>query len=220
MSFSLTANFLANARGLTFADGSGINWALNPNTNVITASYTGSGSSGAANPSAKIGPVVVNGTAATFMRSDAAPPIDLTASYAWTGSHTFTKTVVISGTGGTLMTVSDATVAVHRLISGLVTADFLATPTGGVVRTTSNDPFSIATSGIIAATFDTSQKATFVSAIGWNGATPPAQVTGFGSPTGASVVTNFSGTAATTAQIQATIAQILTIMKAHGMIGA
>jgi hypothetical protein len=55
---------------------------------------------------------------------------------------------------------------------------------------------------------------------GLNGATPPTQVVGFGTPTGASVVANFSGTAATTAQIQATIAEILTIMKAYGLIGA
>ena len=56
--------------------------------------------------------------------------------------------------------------------------------------------------------------------LGWNGASPPAQVTGFGTPTGPAVVANFSGTAATTANIQHTIAQILTVMISHGMIGA
>lgn len=38
-----------------------------------------------ANPSAKVGTTAVNGSAATFMRSDAAPPLDLTQSYNFTG---------------------------------------------------------------------------------------------------------------------------------------
>lgn len=42
-----------------------------------------------ANPSAKVGPTAVNGTATTFMLSDAAPAINLTAAYTWTGQHTF-----------------------------------------------------------------------------------------------------------------------------------
>lgn len=60
----------------------------------------------------------------------------------------------------------------------------------------------------------------FTLSIGLNGVSPPAQVTGFGTPTGSAVTANFSGTAATTAQIQSSIAQILTILKAYGMIGA
>jgi hypothetical protein len=43
---------------------------------------------------------------------------------------------------------------------------------------------------------------------------------GFGTPTGASVVTDFDGTGATTAQMQATIAEILAVLKAAGMIAA
>lgn len=42
-----------------------------------------------ANPTASVGPAVVNGVAPTFMRSDAAPPIDLTAAYTWSGTHVF-----------------------------------------------------------------------------------------------------------------------------------
>ena len=44
--------------------------------------------------------------------------------------------------------------------------------------------------------------------------------TGFGTPTGNSVVANFSGTAATTSQMQATIAEILVVLKAAGIIAA
>lgn len=49
----------------------------------------GGTSGGAASPSVKVGPVVNNGSAVTFMRSDAAPAIDLTLNYAWTGTHTY-----------------------------------------------------------------------------------------------------------------------------------
>jgi hypothetical protein len=47
-------------------------------------------------PSAEIGLAVVNGTATTAMRSDAAPPLDQTISPTWTGAHTWT------GAAGTL----------------------------------------------------------------------------------------------------------------------
>ncbi len=47
-----------------------------------------------------------------------------------------------------------------------------------------------------------------------------AQSTGWGTPTGASVVANFSGTAATTAQMQAAIASLITAMERIGGFGA
>ena len=43
MSFSLTANFLANARGITFEDTASVTWAFNANTNEIEATATGAG---------------------------------------------------------------------------------------------------------------------------------------------------------------------------------
>lgn len=42
-----------------------------------------------ANPTASVGTSAVNGTAPTFMRSDASPAIDLTMAPTWTGAHTF-----------------------------------------------------------------------------------------------------------------------------------
>src|SRR5580658_2565434 len=41
MSFSLTANFFTNARGVTFKDGGGVSWTFNPNTNEITGTAAG-----------------------------------------------------------------------------------------------------------------------------------------------------------------------------------
>ena len=45
--------------------------------------------SSAANPTASVGLAAVNGTAATFMRSDGAPSLSQSISPTWTGQHTF-----------------------------------------------------------------------------------------------------------------------------------
>lgn len=42
-----------------------------------------------ANPTAEVGLTAVNGSAGTFMRSDAAPPLDQNISPTWTGDHVF-----------------------------------------------------------------------------------------------------------------------------------
>jgi len=63
------------------------------------------------------------------------------------------------------------------------------------------------------------QGATFFGQIGLNGATPPSQVTGWGSPTGAGVVASFPGATATLAQCSQAIAQIITDLKAMGRYG-
>lgn len=97
MSVTLKNNFFANARAVTFEDANGITWSINSGTNQITAAYSGSGSAGAANPTAKVGLAAVNGSAATFMRSDAAPPIDQTITPTWTGKHTFSVVPAING---------------------------------------------------------------------------------------------------------------------------
>lgn len=56
---------------------------------------------GAANPTATVGPAAKNGAAATYMRSDAAPAIDLAAAYPWTGTHSWSSsghsTTVVPG---------------------------------------------------------------------------------------------------------------------------
>lgn len=49
------------------------------------------------NPTGSVGLTTVNGSAGTFMRSDAAPALDVTISPTWTGVHTFTPTARSSG---------------------------------------------------------------------------------------------------------------------------
>ena len=53
-----------------------------------------------ANPTASIGLTTVNGSASTFMRSDAAPAIDVSIAPSWTGKHTFSAGLVVQSTSG------------------------------------------------------------------------------------------------------------------------
>lgn len=54
---------------------------------------------------------------------------------------------------------------------------------------------------------------------GWNGVIVPTQVTGFGNPSGSTVVNNFPGATATLVQTSQTVAEILTVLKGLGLIG-
>lgn len=54
----------------------------------------GGGGGTAGNPTASVGTTTVNGAALTFMRSDAAPSINLMMSPTWLGVHTFSQTIV------------------------------------------------------------------------------------------------------------------------------
>lgn len=56
--------------------------------------------------------------------------------------------------------------------------------------------------------------------IGMNGVTPPAQVIGWGIPTGPAITANFSGAAATLPQTSAVVAEIITALKNFGLFGA
>lgn len=93
-----------------------------------------------ANPTAKVGPVVVNGAAITYMRSDAAPPIDLTANYAWTGTHSFNPPIAVAsgGTGTTTPGLVNGTgIAItgtwpNQTITSTVVASTGANPTASV----------------------------------------------------------------------------------------
>ncbi len=68
------------------------------------------GSALSANPTATVGPTATNGTLNTYIRSDGAPAINLTATYPWTGQHSFsfagnmaTPTVLMSSTQPTIV---------------------------------------------------------------------------------------------------------------------
>lgn len=88
--------FTTSLKGLAPSSGGGT-------TNFLRADGTWAAPPGggtAANPSASLGLSAVNGSATTYMRSDAAPALDVTISPTWSGNHTFANSVVVSN--GTL----------------------------------------------------------------------------------------------------------------------
>ncbi len=75
----------------------------------VSAAAGGGGSSSGANPSASVGLAAVNGSASTFMRSDAAPALSQSIAPTWSAQHTFTLAPKVSAFagGGTVMVSSD-----------------------------------------------------------------------------------------------------------------
>lgn len=70
--------------------------------------------------------------------------------------------------------------------------------------------------GAPSVTINTNGTVSLTSSLGVNGATPPSQVTGWGTPTGAAKISNFPGASATLVQCSEVIAQILTDLKNIG----
>lgn len=109
-----------------------------------------------ANPSASIGLSAVNGSAGTFMRSDAAPALSQSIAPTWTGAHTFSQaegsvrlTVAGPYTGqGWVAVFRDTTNSVNRgyigigtdAVTGAAATDFVISPglSGSVAIGTSN----------------------------------------------------------------------------------
>lgn len=75
----------------------------------VTAASNGTAPASSANPTGTVGLSAVNGSATTYMRSDAAPPLSQSIAPTWTGAHTFGPS---SGTGITVNGNSSATQAV------------------------------------------------------------------------------------------------------------
>lgn len=80
-----------------------------------------------ANPSVSVGTAAVNGTAATFLRSDAAPALSLSITPTWTGAHIFSAGVTTTtlGMSGAL------TGATSGAFSTALTVGTTLTVTGG-----------------------------------------------------------------------------------------
>lgn len=79
-------------------------------TGRITAAANGTGGGPtAANPTASVGLSAVNGSASTFMRSDAAPALSVAIAPTWTGNHIFSPasgTTTVNGSTGAALTVN------------------------------------------------------------------------------------------------------------------
>src|SRR6185437_4609654 len=238
-SVPLTSNFFKNARGLTIADGGGVTWSFNKNTNTLTVSglsgvgiAPGSVSNadlanmaantlkgnntagpatpldltvaqaqamlsvpGAANPTGSVGLTAANGTAATYMRSDAAPKLDVSIAPTWTGAHTFSgntlthsiagKLVIVTPSAGSALTVNGfAAGTAITVTDGTVTC--LTTLASATLQfgTASNHDMSFFTNDNTWLTIAKTGAITAASKFAINNGTPTAALSGFGAPSG------------------------------------
>lgn len=187
----------------------------------IPALYALAQGGAGANPTASVGTAAVNGTAQTYMRSDAAPPIDVSITVTWTGVHTFNQAVTFSAASGPVWAGAHGQFGIGIGFAGgqteLLTVG--ANPLG--IGTTGAADLNFYTASTRALNFNAStQKATFSAAVGVNGNAPPAQVAGWGTPTGGAAVSNFPGGGpATLAQCSTAIAEIIAVLKAFGLLG-
>lgn len=187
------------------------------------------------NPTAKVALAVVNGSAATWMRSDGAPALDVSIVPTWTGLHTFNATVVIAKpSSGTALTVGDTTAGlVNAQIGRVLFATSLNFDAGDAEIYTANGTganLNIAAAGALklrsnftlAVTIDTSQKVTCAGPIGVNNAAPPAQVTGWGTPVGGAVVASYNITdpGGANSNTNKALAKIIADLKAIGFYAA
>lgn len=90
---SLEASDFSSAASSNLSQSSLISTA---DSKAVSAASVGGGGTGA-NPTASVGLSPVNGVATTFMRSDAAPALSVAIVPTWTGIHTFTPQIVITG---------------------------------------------------------------------------------------------------------------------------
>lgn len=240
MSISLKSNFLQNARGITFKDGGGITWSINSNTNEISANGSGAGASGA-NPTAKVGLAAVNGTDTTFMRSDAAPPVDQSIAPTWTGAHTFnvgtvhkagalfgTSATTLNGSSGQLIagrggasaaptSTTDAFVLWQQNADPL-NSQGVAGSLGLLARNVNAAGMNFVTGGTVRMTIAYGGAVVVLGEFAVNNGTPTAALSGFGSPSGS--VTSGLTSSATLAQTAGTLAALLAYLKTIGFIAA
>jgi hypothetical protein len=109
-------------------------WVLSSTTAGVRSWVAQSGGASGANPTASVGLSAVNGSAATFMRSDAAPSLDVSISPTWTGTHTFGSGKLI----GTNLTGPAATDL--SLLAGSGNQNVILTPSGsGIVSIGTTD---------------------------------------------------------------------------------
>ena len=154
---ALTGNFLATARCLIFADGGGVVWAFNPNTNTLTAASSGGGATGSAHPSAVIGLTAVNGALSTYMTSDSAPALSQAIAPTWTNPHTFNANMTV----GSTLTDGSASVGTNgQVLSSTVTGvKWVAAGGGGLSSANPTATIGLAAVNGSAGTFMTSDSA-------------------------------------------------------------
>jgi hypothetical protein len=183
-----------------------------------------------ANPSASVGLSAVDGTASTFMTSDSAPALSQAITPTWTGNHNFKSSsgvnVTITYNGGTDMldlNGSTGTVQFNGAGTQIVFTyngyNYIAATGGSSTLQIQANSLALVTNGSNAILINSSQAVTVEQALGVHGNSPPAQSTGWGTPTGGSVQNNFAGGSASLTTCTAAVAQIISVLKAVGFLG-
>lgn len=218
-------------------------------TNTTTVTFPTSGTLATttqiptvANSSATIGLARVNGATGNFMDAGSAPPLSQAIVPTWSGLHTFSAGAAVTAGNLTVgggaagwsgqfrnATLTSTTTGANIVLGlGVNTsgADVTLAFTDGV----SFNAFISAHGGglfLQPATAGTvtlqllSGTSQFSTPIGVNGNAAPAQSTGWGTPTGGTVVSSFAaGATPSLLQMSEAVAQIITVMKQLGFFGA
>lgn len=197
-------------------------------------------------PSALVGLAAVPGAAITFMRSDAAPALDVSITPIWTGPHTFQSPASpplilggISYTGGLTVSLTNTSTvsgdtARHVIAAGSTQLAIYAANqnqsaaivTGGpatpqaVIRTLGAQPIVFGTNNTYRGQFSGTGGLLVAGAFGINGNAAPAQPTGYGTPTGGAHQASFAAGSITLPNLAAAVAQLIIELKAYGLIAA
>lgn len=177
---SVIARFTAQWDGLTPASGGGVVKFLRADGAWVIPAYPAVPAG--ANPTANVGPAVVNGAALTFMRSDAAPAIDLTATYPWTGPHTFNALTTFRATASAVsLTGANVSLGIGTAFAGGQSEFYTAGGNPLGIGTAGSAAVNFYTASTIAITIDATQGVKIVGKSGFNNTAPIAKPTITGS---------------------------------------
>lgn len=220
---------VTNTGVTSLAAGTGI--SLSGSTGAITITNTVSAPTGS-NPTATIGLTTVNGSSTAFLRSDAAPALNVGISPTWTGTHLWTGLLGAAMTTGVSQGTS-ATNPYFQMTNGSGGTDskfwqFFATTTQFTIQTVNDGQtagstiLSATRSGQAVATINLGNitdkpPVTLFGEFAINSGTPTSQLTGFGTPTG-SVISGLNSSSSLS-DVANTLAALLSYLKAIGFIG-
>lgn len=227
---ALTITLNTQTKNLVFA-GPGTGANAQPTFRALVAADLPAGTTPAgANPTASIGLTAVNGSAVTFMRSDGAPLLSQAISPTWNGTHTWLassgSTVVSFQTPSTAtygiaqVTDQTGTRSLEMVFCGSTTAGAYGAAAGTAVINAQKGTLTLSVAdaaAVVLTTTGTKVAGNF----SCNGNALAAQSTGWGTPTGGTVVASFAaGATPSLLQMSEAVAQIITVLKQVGIFGA
>lgn len=171
----------------------------------------------AAVPTGLIGMSAITGVSAAFDRADSTHAIDPNIAPTWVGIHTFSAAPILNA-GITLantqaLQVKSSTGAVSTMLYMFSDNNiYMDNDAGGGIN------LRVASGTINAVAIANSGTVGFSHAIGVNGASAPAQSTGYGTPTGGAKQASFAAGAITLPNLAAAVAQLIVDLKAIGLI--